>query len=33
MQSRLDRLARRMPSGRWHVFSDPAELAAIASGG
>ena len=33
MQSRLDRLARRMPSGRWHVFSDPAELAAIATVG
>ena len=33
MHSRLDRLSRRVPSGRWHVFTDPAELAAIVSGG
>ena len=33
MQSRLDRLARRVPSGRWHVFTDPAELAALVPGG
>ena len=33
MQSRLDRLSRRVPSGRWHVFTDPAQLAAIVSAG
>ena len=33
LQSRLDRLARRVPSGRWHVFTDPAELAALVPGG
>lgn len=30
VRSRLDRLARRVPGGRWHVFTDPAELAAVA---
>jgi hypothetical protein len=29
VRSRLDRLARRVPGGRWHVFTEPAELAAI----
>lgn len=33
MQSRLDRLSRRVPGGRWHVFTDPAELAAIGAAG
>ena len=33
MQSRLERLARRVPSGRWHVFSDAADLATLVSGG
>jgi phosphatidate phosphatase APP1 len=33
MQSRLDRLARRVPRGRWHVFSDAADLAAVAPRG
>jgi hypothetical protein len=33
VRSRLDRLARRVPAGRWHVFTDPAELAAIVPGG
>lgn len=33
MQSRLDRLARRVPVGRWHVFSDAADIATLVSGG
>jgi len=33
VRARLERLARRVPGGRWHVFTDPAELAAIESGG
>jgi phosphatidate phosphatase APP1 len=33
MQSRLDRLARRMPSGRWHLFSDAADLANLVGSG
>jgi hypothetical protein len=33
VQSRLDRLARRVPGGRWHVFSDAADLGNIVSGG
>jgi phosphatidate phosphatase APP1 len=28
LRSRLDRLGRRLPAGRWHVFTEPAELAA-----
>ena len=28
IQSRLDRLGRRLPDGRWHVFTEPGELAA-----
>ena len=33
VRSRLDRLSRRVPAGRWHVFTDPAELASVVSGG
>jgi len=33
LQSRLDRLARRVPAGRWHVFSDAADIATLVSGG
>jgi phosphatidate phosphatase APP1 len=33
LQSRLDRLARRMPSGRWHLFSDAADLANLVASG
>ncbi|MFM9196172.1 MAG: phosphatidate phosphatase App1 family protein [Planctomycetia bacterium] len=28
LRTRLDRLGRRLPAGRWHVFTEPAELAA-----
>jgi hypothetical protein len=33
VRSRLDRLSRRVPDGRWHVFTDPAELAAVITAG
>ena len=33
VRSRLDRLSRRVPAGRWHVFTDPSELLAIVPGG
>jgi phosphatidate phosphatase APP1 len=32
LRSRLDRLARRVPGGRWHVFSDAADIATLVSG-
>lgn len=33
VQSRLDRLARRVSGGRWHVFSDASDLGFLVSGG
>jgi len=33
VQSRLDRLARRVSGGRWHVFSDASALGSLLSGG
>jgi phosphatidate phosphatase APP1 len=33
VQSRLDRVGRRVSGGRWHVFSDAADLGNLVSGG
>ena len=33
VRSRLDRLSRRVSAGRWHVFTDPAELADVIPAG
>jgi phosphatidate phosphatase APP1 len=33
VRARLERLARRVPGGRWHVFTDPSELLAVVPGG
>jgi hypothetical protein len=32
VRSRLDRLGRRLPGGRWHVFTEAAELGAAELG-